>query len=112
MTREERLTYWQSIINQYRDSGLSGAAFCREHNINPGRFYHWRRRLQDDCLQEDRGFLELVPYSSQPGGTSFIQIHLTNGISIEVGRGFPAWLADRDPVTLRGVIETVVSIRP
>jgi len=35
MTREERLTYWQGIINQYRESGLSGAAFCKEHNINP-----------------------------------------------------------------------------
>ena len=111
MTREERLTYWQGIIDEYRSSGLSGAAFCRERNINPGRFYHWRRRLQEDCLQEDRGFLELVPCSSQ-GDTRSIHIHLTNGIAIEVSRGFPAWLADRDPVTLRGVIETVVSIRP
>ena len=104
MTREERLTYWQGIIDEYRSSGLSGAAFCKEHNINPGRFYHWRRRLQNDCLQEDRGFLELVPCSSQ-GDTKSIHIHLTNGIAMEVSRGF-------DPVTLRGVIETVVSIRP
>jgi len=54
MTREERLTYWQGIIDEYRSSGLSGAAFCREHNINAGRFYHWRRRLQENCLQEVR----------------------------------------------------------
>jgi len=109
MTGKETLKYWQGIIEDYRSSGLSGAAFCKEHNINPGRFYHWRRRLQEDCLEEDRGFLELVPCSSQ-GDTRSIHIHLTNGISIEVGRGFPAWLADRDPVTLRGVIEAVVSI--
>jgi len=87
MTREERLTCWQGIIDEYRSSGLKGTAFCREHNINSGRYYHWRRRLQNDCLQEDRGFLGLVPCSSQ-GDTKSIQIHLTNGIAIEVGRGF------------------------
>jgi len=48
MTREERVRYWQGIIEEYRGSGLSGAPFCKEHNINPGRFYHWRRRLQED----------------------------------------------------------------
>ena len=90
MTREERVRYWQGIIDEYRSSGLSGAAFCKEHNINPGRFYHWRRRLQEDCLQEDRGFLELVPYSLQ-GATRSIHIHFKNGISIEARRGFPAW---------------------
>jgi len=30
--REETLRYWQGIIEEYRSSGLSGAAFCREHN--------------------------------------------------------------------------------
>ena len=104
MTREEKISHWQRIIDQYCDSGLSGAAFCREHKINPGRFYHWRRRLQDSGPQEDKGFFELVACSS-PGGTKSIHIHLTNGIAIEVGRGF-------DPVTLRAVIETVAPLRP
>ena len=100
MTREERVSYWRGVIDRYRDSGLSGAAFCREHDISLGRFYQWRRRL----AQGDEGsFFELIPCSASPGGRS-IQIHLTNGITIEVGRGF-------DPVTLRGVLETVVGIR-
>ena len=106
MTREERLAYWQGIINEYRDSGLSGATFCRKHNINPGRFYHWRQRLADSsCLNENgRGFFELIPCAS-PNNTATIHVQLPNGLVIEVGRGF-------DPVTLRSVVETVVSIRP
>jgi hypothetical protein len=104
MTKKERLAYWQGIIDEYRDSGLSGAAFCREHNINPGRFYHWRRRLQDDDLQEAGGFFELVPCAPS-NHKATVHVQLPNGIVIEVGRGF-------DPVTLRGVIETVSSIRP
>jgi len=104
MTREERIAYWQGIINEYRDSGLSGAAFCRKHNINPGRFYHWRGYLKDSTVQKDKGFFELVPCFPQKDKRS-IHIHLANGIGIEVDTGF-------DPVTLRSVIETVVSIRP
>ena len=104
MTREEKINYWQGVINQYRDSGLSGAAFCRKHNINPGQFYHWRYRLKDSALKEDKGFFELIPCLSVED-TRPIHIHLTNGITIEISRGF-------DPTTLRSVIETVVSIRP
>jgi len=36
--------------------------------MNPGRFYHWRRRLQENRLEGDRGFLDLAPCSS-PGDT-------------------------------------------
>ena len=106
MTRKERVAYWQGIINQYRDSGLSGAAFCKEHDINPGRFYHWRRRLTDSnrCNGSGGGFFELIPCTSE-GARTAIHVQLPNGIVVEVGRGF-------DPVTLRCVIETVGSIRP
>ena len=106
MTRQERLRYWRGIIEQYRDSGLSGAAFCKEHNINAGRFYHWRRRLIDgnDFNGREGGFLELIPCASS-NNRAAIHIQLPNAIVIEVGRGF-------DAVTLRGVIETLCSIKP
>ena len=34
MTGEERINYWKGIIEKYRESGLSVAEFCKEHNIN------------------------------------------------------------------------------
>ena len=106
MRRKERVTYWQSIINQYRDSGLSGAAFCKEQNINPGRFYYWRQRLTNNnhCNDSSGGFFELIPCTSASTST-MIHIQLPNGIIIKVDRSF-------DPVILRGVIEAVVSIKP
>ena len=106
MTREEKISHWQRIIDQYCDSGLSGAAFCRENGINPGRFYHWRRRLTDSnhCNESGGGFFELILCTS-PNNRATIHVQLPNGIVIEVGRGF-------DTVTLRSVVESVVSIRP
>ncbi|MBW2008690.1 MAG: transposase [Deltaproteobacteria bacterium] len=48
MTREERSEHWRRIIEQQEASGLSGAAFCREHHINLHAFYRWRRRFRID----------------------------------------------------------------
>jgi len=100
MTGQERSAYWQGVISKQMDSGLTGAAFCREQQINPGRFYHWRRRFQnEESLYRHLGaFVELVP--SEKKSSAGIHIRLGNGMSIEVERGF-------DPVTLRTAIQVI-----
>ena len=104
MTREERSTYWQNLVDQQTESGLSGAAFCREHNINPQRFYHWRRRFKENELGiQSTGFFQLVPCSTN--SESGIRISLGDELHIEIDRGF-------DPYTLRTVIETIGSRKP
>lgn len=45
MTPDERRQYWQNIIKQQADSGLSKAAFCREHGISKQTFFYWARKL-------------------------------------------------------------------
>ena len=103
MKREERAAHWLTIIERYAGSGLSAAAFCREHCINLNRFYWWRRRFHRTDQRQipnstSTGFLELVSCSKQP--ESGIRIRLGEDLSIEVDQGF-------DPLTLRGVIETL-----
>jgi len=101
MTKEERITYWRAIIRKHATSGLSAAAFCREHDLNIHQFRWWRRRFKKDNSQgKGSGFLQLVPFSkSQNSG---IRIRLTDGVLIEVEQGF-------HPPTLRGVIEAICS---
>lgn len=103
MTREERTTYWKSLVDQQTDSGLSGAAFCREHNINPQRFYHWRRRFNESGTMST-GFFQIVPCSPQSRGSG-IRIHLGQELHIEIDRGF-------DPFTLCSVIEAIGAGKP
>jgi len=99
MTREERVTYWRGFITKHFASGLSAAAFCREHDLNIHQFRWWQRRFRKENSQsKGAGFLQLVPFSkSQHSG---IRIHLKNDVFIEVERGF-------DPMTLRDVIEAI-----
>jgi hypothetical protein len=102
MTRQERSAYWRSLISKQIESGLTAAGFCREHRINPSRFYHWRRRLQDEMSDSTHlgAFVELVPYHKNP--SAGVHIRLSNGLCIEVDRGF-------DPATLRATIHTICS---
>ena len=67
MTKEKRSNYWRSLIHKQAGSGLTAAAFCREHQINRDRSYHWRRRLRSDRVtaSELSGFVELVPYQKK-----------------------------------------------
>ena len=99
MTREERVTHWRGVIAKHFASGLSAAAFCREHDHSIHQFRWWQRRFKKENSQcKESGFLQLVPFSkSQHSG---IRIQLNNGVFIEVEQGF-------DPMTLRGVIEAI-----
>jgi len=105
MTKQERSGYWQSLVSKQIDSGLTAAAFCREHQINRDRFYYWRRRFQNEESGEAHlgAFLELVPYEKK--SSAGVHIRLGNGLTIEVDRGF-------DPVTLRATIQTICHGEP
>jgi len=100
MTKEDGATYWQKLVQEQAESGVNAAAFCKDHQINPQRFYSWRCRLkvESDATKERGAFLELVPSSKLQG--SGIRIRLDQRLSIELERGF-------DPCTLRNAIDAL-----
>jgi len=99
MSKEARVSYWRTLVEKQAESGQSGAAFCKAQNVNPQRFYFWRRRFHPDS--PDAGFIRLLPTSKTP--CSGIRIILDHGISIELDRGF-------DALTLREVIDALRSM--
>jgi transposase-like protein len=96
MSREERVSNWRALVEKQTESGMSAAAFCKAQNINPQRFYSWRRRFS--CDSQTTEFIRLVPTSrATPTG---IRIVLDHQMWIEVERGF-------DPLTLKEVIHAL-----
>jgi hypothetical protein len=37
--------FWRSLLRAWRRSGLSGRAFCAEHELSEPSFYAWRREI-------------------------------------------------------------------
>jgi transposase-like protein len=100
MTKEDRASYWQKLVQEQAESGDNGAAFCKDHQINPQRFYFWRRRFKGEshASKGTRAFLELVPSSKIQG--SGIRIRLDERLWIELESYF-------DSRTLRKAIDAL-----
>ncbi len=43
----EREQNWQSVVDAWQSSHLSGAAFCREHGLVYHQFQYWQQKLRD-----------------------------------------------------------------
>lgn len=99
----------RALVEAWRVSGLSGAAFCRQHNLRAQRLHYWRERLGypikvvgvPSCAPVVRspttdGFVQMV-LSVPPGPRSTYVDVVVGGAVIRVGPGFDADL-------LRGVV--------
>ena len=89
----EQQQYWTDKIAAWRESGLSIAAWCRQHDEIYCRFLYWRRQLES---QREGRFVELTV---QPVGLRLS----CNGMTLQLERGF-------DPDLLRDVLAVVKTI--
>jgi hypothetical protein len=88
-SREQRRRQWEKRIARWRASGLSMAAYCREHEVNYAQLVWWRRHLQSDAASPP---LTLIPVVAPGPSHGPLVIRLAGGIGIEVERGFDAGL--------------------
>ncbi len=81
---------WQNLIDQFHQSGLSGAKFCREYNITYANFCKWRQKLSPHSAVSDTrqpGFIDLNLLSQSPTGQTrtppwHIVLKLGDGIEL------------------------------
>lgn len=62
MKPEERIEYWELVMADFRDSGLSRTEYCSKNDIKISTFDYWKRKLSDvKAYAEDAGsrFAEL-----------------------------------------------------
>ena len=89
MTGAELHHYWQQTLAEWTASGLSGAAFCKQHSLTYHQFVYWRRKLRGPGESPSRaGFARVAPVAhddaadgltvSLPGGVSITGLHAGN----------------------------------
>ena len=54
------------LIMECRSSGLSDYQWCTEHNINPGTFYNWVKRLRKKACYDIPPLPQDAAIISQP----------------------------------------------
>ena len=85
MTRAERdanRVEWREHVADYRGSGLSAAAYCREHELSVWKFRYWAKRIAELDGGGSGGFAQV----STPD--SGLRLALPGGLRLEVDPGF------------------------
>jgi len=84
------LQEWMEKFEDWRSSGLSIAAWCRQNAEGYHRFLYWRKRLEAQQSAPTGRFVELT----LAPGQSPLRLEY-NGIYLHVNRGFdPGLLAE------------------
>ncbi len=103
MDKQEVLGYWETTVTEYRVSGLSGAAFCRQAGITASAFRYWLKKL--DTNRRDAEIAKKLPeWISIPVKMSPSNISVRIGqVTIDVGSGC-------DETLLMMAIKTVMAL--
>lgn len=104
---EERRRYWRGVVARQRRSGLSVAAFCREHEVSPAAFYSWRRRLADEMSgrSTEVSFVPLPLDQAVPPRAAEFSLQLPNGVQVTVPCNF-------DEAALGRLLQVVGAVEP
>lgn len=75
---------WQSIINDFSASDLSGAQFCKQKNIQYAGFCKWRQRLLNNPdAPAEPAFLDLSALAGNSTSPTWnITLKLGNGVEL------------------------------
>ena len=95
----------RALVEAWRSSGLSGAAFCRERNRRAQRLHYWRERLGYPIKvvgggrssvvparpASSEGFVQVVVGPPPPASSTYVDIVVGDAV-VRVRSGFDAAL--------------------
>ena len=103
---DKKRSFWKQHIEDWRSSGLTQIAYCRQHELRPSQFTYWKKRF----IQTDSGitFVPLkihrsIQTASGPCSASTLQLTVGRDLQIEIGADFDSQLLHRLITTLRAV---------
>jgi hypothetical protein len=82
MSTINKAQFWQDHITAWQGSGLSQAAYCKQHEIKFHNFAYWRNRLSPAKVPSAKLMkLGTIPASSR------VVMNLPLGVSLELSAG-------------------------
>lgn len=90
---------WKKKIEEWRQSGLTGAEWCRHSNVKECLFYYWKSRLAPTRQPNIAQFVELA----EDGAKGCEIVVLVGGVKVELKEGFSEQALARLIRVLEGV---------
>ena len=81
--------FWSEHIKLKQESGLSGAAYCRQHTLSCNRLYYWENKLMSQSKAESP-FIEVKlnsqinSYTIPRPTTALCSLELNNGHQLKI----------------------------
>lgn len=85
----QRASYWNNHINNWKDSGLSQIDYCRKNNLSRHRFTYWK--IKNTKKRSPVTFIPIVSKASATplnNSRSPLKVQIGDKYRIEVGEGF------------------------
>ena len=67
MTKEERIEYWEMVLEEFRQSGLNKTTYCQRNDIPVSTLNYWANRIKD------------IRASKEAAGDRFIELPIPEG---------------------------------
>jgi len=102
---KQKRSYWKQQIEQWQQTGLTQAEYCRRNNLKHHQLVYWKKRYLN--TQSDVSFaavqLEDLLDIPAPADQSSLTVVIDNQFKVEVTEGFDPQLLRQLIVALRGL---------
>lgn len=71
VTQEFRMNQWIGIVRECRESGQTVISWCREHDIDPRKYYYWLKKIRTAACKA-------LPVINQEGSIVPLEIEKTS----------------------------------
>jgi len=101
---KKRRQFWESQIENWQQSGLRQAEYCRKNNLKQNRMIYWRKRI-GQTRETGVSFvpLKIIPAGLEQASRANLSVTTPNGFKIEIGNVF-------DPTLFKQIITTVQAL--
>ena len=102
---EQKRSYWKQQIEQWQQTGLSQAEYCRRNNLKHHQLVYWKKRYLK--AETEVSFvpvqLEALLDIPAPADQASLTVIIDNPFKVEIAAGFDPQLLRQVVTALRGL---------
>jgi len=102
---EQKRSYWKQQIEQWQQTGLSQAEYCRRNNLNHHQLVYWKKRYLKTETDVSFAAVQLEDLLDMPAAAdqASLTVVIDSPLKVEITEGFNPQLLRQLIIALRGL---------